>query len=75
MFATVEPAFARIGADTRYFREHVAVDTDEHAAWMAEAVVEIVELYGADCIPAIAAGMRDAFAETLEVPNALWELS
>jgi hypothetical protein len=38
---------------------------------MAEAVVEIVELYGAACVPAITAGMRDAFAETLEVPNAL----
>jgi pyrroloquinoline quinone (PQQ) biosynthesis protein C len=75
MFAAVEPAFARLGADTRYFREHVAVDTDEHAAWMAEAVVEIVELYGADCVPAITAGMRDAFAETLEVPNALWSVS
>ena len=75
MFAAFQPAFARLGCDGRYFTEHVAVDTDEHAAWMAEAVVEIVELYGADCIPAIAAGMRDAFAETLEVPNALWELS
>src|SRR5664279_1068239 len=75
MFAAVEPAFARLGADTRYFREHVAVDTDEHSAWMAEAVVEIVELYGADCIPAITAGLRDAFAETLEVPNALGGVS
>ena len=51
MFAAIEPAFARLGADTRYFSEHVAVDTDEHAAWMAEAVVEIVELYGPTCVP------------------------
>ncbi|HET9990731.1 MAG TPA: iron-containing redox enzyme family protein [Kofleriaceae bacterium] len=32
MFAALEPCFARLGVDTRYFREHVAVDTDEHAA-------------------------------------------
>ena len=75
MFAAVEPAFAQLGADTRYFREHVAVDTDEHSAWMAESVVEIVELYGASSVEAITAGMRDAFAETLEVPDALWSRS
>lgn len=75
MFAAVEPAFARIGADTRYFREHVAVDSDEHSEWMAESVVEIVELYGEACVPDIIAGMNDAFAETLEVPDALWGAS
>jgi len=75
LFAAVEPAFARIGANTRYFREHVAVDTDEHAAWMTESVEDIVELYGPACVPAILAGMADAFAETLEVPDALWRRS
>jgi hypothetical protein len=72
MFAAVEPAFARLGADTRYFREHVAVDTDEHAQWMTESVEDIIELYGPSCVDAILAGMADAFAETLEVPDALW---
>jgi len=72
MFAAVEPAFARLGADTRYFREHVAVDTDEHARWMTESVEDIIELYGPTCVDAILAGMADAFAETLEVPDALW---
>ncbi len=71
MFAAVEPCFAKLGADTRYFREHVAVDADEHSAWMAESVDEIVDLYGPECVPAIIAGMADAFAETLEVPDAL----
>ncbi|MEP6865038.1 MAG: iron-containing redox enzyme family protein [Deltaproteobacteria bacterium] len=75
LFAALEPAFARIGADTRYFREHVAVDTDEHAQWMTEAVEEIVELYGPECVADILAGMADAFAETLEVPDALWRRS
>jgi pyrroloquinoline quinone (PQQ) biosynthesis protein C len=72
MFATIEPCFAALGADTRYFREHVAVDGDEHSAWMAEAVEEIVELYGPTCVPAISAGMTDAVGETLAVPDALW---
>lgn len=75
MFAAIEPAFARIGANTRYFREHVAVDADEHAQWMTESVEEIVELYGPGCVGAILAGMADAFAETLEVPDALWRRS
>ena len=72
MFAAVEPAFAAHGADTTYFHEHVEVDTDEHAAWMAESVDEIVELYGEGCVPLILAGMADAFEETLDVPDALW---
>src|SRR3569623_1436049 len=72
LYAALEPAFARIGAYTRYFREHVAVDTDEHAQWITESVEEIVELYGPGCVGEVLAGMADAFAETLEVPDALW---
>jgi pyrroloquinoline quinone (PQQ) biosynthesis protein C len=72
MFAAFQPAFARLGCDDRYFTEHVAVDTDEHATWMAEAVEDVIDVYGPGCIPAIRAGMTDAFAETLEVPNELW---
>lgn len=72
MFAAIEPCFAALGADTRYFREHVSVDGDEHSAWMAEAVEEIVELYGPGCVPAITAGMIDAVGETFAVPDALW---
>jgi hypothetical protein len=70
MFAIVAPLFA--GADTTYFTEHVAVDSDEHARWMAEAVDEVVELYGAACVPEMLVGMADAWAETREDPDALW---
>ncbi|MFT3700219.1 MAG: iron-containing redox enzyme family protein [Kofleriaceae bacterium] len=75
MFEVIEPCFARLGANTRYFKEHVHVDSDEHARWMAESVEDVLELYGPDCAVQIAAGMEDAFAETLEVPNALWRRS
>ncbi|MDB4952993.1 MAG: hypothetical protein JWO36_562 [Myxococcales bacterium] len=72
MFAAVEPSFARLGADTLYFREHVSIDSDEHASWMSEAVEDVVEIYGPDCVSQITAGMADAWQETLEVPDALW---
>jgi pyrroloquinoline quinone (PQQ) biosynthesis protein C len=72
MFAAIEPQFARLGCDTRYFREHVSVDTDEHANWMAEAVEDVLDIYGPSAAPAIAAGMADAWDETREVPDELW---
>ena len=72
MFAALQPAFERLGCDDRYFTEHVAVDTDEHATWMAEAVADVIDVYGPTCIPDIHAGMADAWAETLEVPDELW---
>jgi hypothetical protein len=72
MFAAFQPAFARLACDGRYFTEHVAVDTDEHATWMAEAVVDVMDVYGPSCIPEIRAGMTDAWKEMLEVPDELW---
>jgi len=72
MFAALEPSFAALGADTRYLREHVHVDCDEHARWMAESVDEIVDLYGPDCCDDIRAGMADAWQETREIPDTLW---
>lgn len=72
MFAEVAPCFVALGADTRYFSEHVEVDTDEHAAWMVESVEDVIDLYGAACAPEIVAGMADAWQETREVPDALW---
>ncbi|HEV7557381.1 MAG TPA: iron-containing redox enzyme family protein [Kofleriaceae bacterium] len=71
MFAAVKPSFERI-ANTRYFSVHIAVDADEHASWMAEAVDDVVALYGPACVPIITAGMADAWRETIEVPDALW---
>jgi pyrroloquinoline quinone (PQQ) biosynthesis protein C len=72
MFAALAPSFAAIGCDTRYFDEHIHVDSDEHATWMAEAVDEIVDIEGIDCLPAISAGMDDAWKETREIPDLLW---
>jgi len=72
MFAAIKPCFDRIG-DTRYFSEHIAVDADEHASWMAEAVAEVVALYGPESVPIVTAGMVDAWEETREVPDRLWE--
>jgi pyrroloquinoline quinone (PQQ) biosynthesis protein C len=74
MFAALAPSFAGLGANTEYFTQHVAVDTDEHATWMAEAVAEIGDLYGPECESDVRAGMTDAWQETREVPDALWRL-
>ena len=72
MFAAVLPAYARIDCDTRYFVEHVAVDSDAHAAWMREAVQEVVSLYGEESVARVLSGMNDAREETREIPDALW---
>jgi hypothetical protein len=72
LFAEIKPCFDRIG-DTRYFSEHIAVDADEHATWMAESVADVVAIYGAEAVPIIAAGMADAWQETRDVPDRLWE--
>jgi len=72
LFAAVKPCFDRIG-DTRYFSEHIAVDADEHARWMAEAVVDVVALYGPGSVELVVAGMADAWQETREIPDRLWE--
>ncbi len=72
MFAALRPSFVALGCDTRYFDEHVEVDTDEHAAWMADSVEDVLELYGHAAQHQITAGMVDAWHETREVPDALW---
>ncbi len=72
MFAAVRGSYIGLGGDTRYFDEHVEVDTDEHAAWMAESVEDVLELYGPAAAEQITAGMVDAWQETREVPDALW---
>lgn len=71
MFAIMKPQFEEL-ADTDYFTQHIAVDSDEHAAWMAESVTEVVAIYGPDCVPLVLEGMADAWAETLEDPDELW---
>jgi hypothetical protein len=72
MFHALRPSFVALGCDTRYFREHIDVDTEEHSAWMAESVEDILDIYGPACTGAIAAGMTDAWQETCEVPDSLW---
>lgn len=72
MFAQLAPHFARLGADTLYFDEHVHVDTDEHATWMAESVEDVLAIYGPDAAAEIEAGMADAWDETRDIPDLLW---
>ncbi len=74
MFAVMKPCFDAIGpeVDRTYFSEHIAVDADEHAKWMAEAVDEVVAIYGPECVPSVLEGMADAWQETLEDPDDLW---
>jgi hypothetical protein len=72
MFAAVAPAYARLGCDITYFTEHIAVDADEHATWMAESVREVATLYGGNAIERIIEGMTDAWTEALVAPDELW---
>jgi pyrroloquinoline quinone (PQQ) biosynthesis protein C len=73
MFAEVAPCYARIdGCDTRYFTEHVAIDSDDHARWMRESVADVLQIYGPESLETIVAGMTDAWLETREVPDELW---
>ena len=73
MFAEVVECYRRIdGCDTRYFVQHVAVDNDEHARWMSEAVADVMQIYGASARDSVIAGMKDAWEETREVPDHLW---
>jgi Iron-containing redox enzyme len=72
MFAIMRPCFAAI-CEPAYFDEHIAVDADEHAVWMTESIDDVIAQYGAGCVPTILEGMADAWAETCEDPDELWE--
>ncbi|MBV8758892.1 MAG: iron-containing redox enzyme family protein [Deltaproteobacteria bacterium] len=72
MFASVLPSYAKAGADTRYFVEHVGIDTDEHSAWMEESVADVLRTYGPDAAAEIRAGLDDAWSETIDVPETMW---
>lgn len=74
MFALALPAFQKIaGGKLEYFSEHVHVDSDEHSAWMAESVDEILSLYGSAAEAQVLAGMQDAWEETISIPTLLWD--
>ena len=68
LFEAVIPSFVRLGADTTYLHTHVEVDADEHASWMAEAAVELAD----GNLASILRGMREAWDETISVPDRLW---
>jgi hypothetical protein len=72
MFAAVLPSFEQLGCDTTYFSEHVHVDTDEHATWMIESVEDVLHAYGPAVAGEIAAGLADAWSETIDIPEQLW---
>lgn len=72
LFAQMAPSFDALGCDTRYFHEHIEVDSDEHATWMAESVEEVVDLYGPIALVRMAIGLNEAWAETRAIPDLLW---
>lgn len=72
LFGEMVAAFDALGCDTRYFHEHIAVDAEEHAAWITEAVEEVADLYGPLAVVRIGIGLNEAWAETREVPDQLW---
>jgi len=72
LFAQMVPSFDSLGCDTRYFHEHIEVDSDEHATWMAESVEEVVDLYGPAALAQVTMGLNESWAETRAVPDALW---
>jgi Iron-containing redox enzyme len=72
LFAGMKPCFDQLACDTTYFREHISVDHDEHAVWMAESIADVYAIYGPPSVPRIVAGMDDAWRETLKAPDELW---
>ena len=43
LFQMALPAYERVeGVDLTYLREHITVDSDEHAAWMRESVAQLL---------------------------------
>ena len=74
MFEKMQACFAPLGCDTLYFSEHVSVDGDEHSRWMSEAAHDVVAAYGAEqSVGAILHGMREAWLETISVPDLLYQ--
>ena len=71
MFARMQAAFEELHCDTEYFRVHVAVDGDEHSAWMREAVQEVLTLHGPGSAALVLRGMAEAWDETREIPDEL----
>ena len=73
LFAAFLPSFEALGGDVRYLVEHVDVDAADHSPWMREAVLEVATLYGPSSLARIRSGMREAWCDTIEVPDDLWK--
>lgn len=70
-FALFRPAFAQIkNVDMRYLDEHIAVDADEHAQWMNEAVIELLQ--DEECYRSILSGIDIGGRVTLSIPDLLY---
>lgn len=73
MFLKMKEAYRHLPESSlQYFEEHIDVDSEQHSAWMMEAVEDVVKIYGKESINQILDGMMDAFEETKEIPNLLF---
>ena len=71
MFSIFKSAFEKVeGADLRYFNEHIAIDSDEHAQWMREAAAELMG--DSDCYEQVLAGMDLGARVTFSIPDVLY---
>ena len=43
VFTVLKPAYDQINADTRYFSEHMEVDSDKHSVMLQEALEDIIK--------------------------------
>ena len=71
LFQVFRPAFERMpSADLEYFDEHIRVDSDEHAEWMAEAAEAL--LTRSDCYAELMLGIDIGARVTFSVPDAVY---
>jgi pyrroloquinoline quinone (PQQ) biosynthesis protein C len=73
MFSKMLPCFEELGCDVIYFKEHISVDVDEHSQWMSESVQDVLSLYGPESASEILQGMEEAWEETVEIPERLYQ--
>lgn len=72
LFTLFLPVFERIpGTDLTYLKEHIHVDSDEHAQWMMQAALEIIER-DPQALEQVLQGIYMGSQDALEAPNALY---
>jgi len=84
LFEVFRPAFAKIkGVDLTYLDEHIRVDADEHAKWMLDGVLALLEKsrtdhgseWGETILKGVLYGIDLAGRVTLSVPDILYGMA